>query len=258
MGKYGDFAATTVTRLGGRLVQETSNPREFSTLSGWRATGYGPFPYSPITRRPPLTWPDGAQVALWVIPNIEFFSLMEKVPAGSGGPGTPVPDIPSWSARDYGNRVGVFRLMRVLDRYGIRGTVALNSDLCAHHPEIIAEGRARGWEWMGHCESNTRRLNEAPASEEAGIIQRALATIAEATGVRPAGWLGSGLQETWNTLDLLAEEGCEYVCDWTNDDQPYVMSLDGGRRLVSVPYSHGAKAPLSARVRTFSTTAIAL
>src|SRR5215467_8357503 len=111
---------------------------------------YGPFPYSPIVRRPRLTWPDGAHVALWVIPNIEFFSLMEKVPAGSGGPGTPVPDIPSWSARDY----------------GIRATVALNSDLCDHHPEIIAEGRKRGWEWMGHCESNTRRLNEAPAGVE--------------------------------------------------------------------------------------------
>src|SRR3989454_6901827 len=81
---------------------------------------YGPFPYSPIIGRPRLTWPEGAQLALWVIPNIEFFSLVEKVPAGLGGPGTPVPDIPSWSARDYGNRVGVFRLMRVLDRYDIR------------------------------------------------------------------------------------------------------------------------------------------
>jgi len=105
---------------------------------------YGPFPYSPVIHRPRLNWPGDAQVALWVIPNIEFFSLMEKVPAGSGGPGTPVPDIPSWSARDYGNRVGVFRLMRVLNRYGIRGTVALNSDLCAQHPEIIADGPSLG------------------------------------------------------------------------------------------------------------------
>jgi len=178
---------------------------------------YGPFPYSPIVSRPRLTWPDGAHVALWVIPNIEFFSLMEKVPAGSGGPGTPVPDIPSWSARDYGNRVGVFRLMQVLDRHGIRATVALNSDMCVHHPEIIEEGRKLGWEWMGHCESNTRRLNEAQPGGEKAIISRALATIA---------------------LDLLAAEGCEYVCDWTNDDQPYVMRLDGGGRLISVPYSH--------------------
>jgi peptidoglycan/xylan/chitin deacetylase (PgdA/CDA1 family) len=91
---------------------------------------------------------------------------------------------------------------------------------------------------MGHCESNTRRLNEAPPGEEAGIIRRTLATIERATGTRPVGWLGSGLQETWDTPDLLAAAGCEYVCDWTNDDQPYLMSLDGGQRLVSVPYSH--------------------
>jgi len=199
---------------------------------------YGPFPYSPIVERPPLAWPEAACVALWVIPNIEFFSLMEKVPAGSGGPGTPVPDIPSWSARDYGNRVGVFRLMEVLDRHGIRATVALNSEVCAHHPQIIEHGRRRGWEWMGHCESNTRRLNEAPPGEEKGIIHRTLATIEKACGARPVGWLGSGLQETWDTLDVLAAEGCEYVCDWTNDDQPYVMSLDGGARMISVPYSH--------------------
>ena len=98
---------------------------------------YGPFPYSPIIHRPPLKWPNGAHVALWVIPNIEFFALDEKVPPGSGGTGVPVPDVPTWSSRDYGNRVGVFRLMEVLDRHGIRATVALNSELTAAHPAIM-------------------------------------------------------------------------------------------------------------------------
>ena len=198
---------------------------------------YGPFPYSPIIHRPPLKWPKGERLALWVIPNIEFFSLEDRVPAGAGGPGTPPPDIPTWAARDYGNRVGVFRLMKVLDRYGIRATVALNSNLCAQHPEIIEEGKKRGWEWMGHNETNTKRLNEVLPEEERRIIHDSLATIERATGRRPAGWLGSGLQETWHTLDLLAAEGGKYVCDWTNDDQPYLMSLEGGRQLVSVPYS---------------------
>ena len=198
---------------------------------------YGPFPYSPIIRRPRLAWPNGERVALWVIPNIEFFSLADRVPAAAGGTSAPIPDVPTWAARDYGNRVGVFRLMKVLDRYGIRGTVALNSSLCAQHPEIIEEGQKRNWEWMGHNETNTKRLNEVPPEEERRIIHDSLATIERATGKRPAGWLGSGLQETWNTLDLLAAEGGKYVCDWTNDDQPYVMSLEGGRQLVSVPYS---------------------
>jgi peptidoglycan/xylan/chitin deacetylase (PgdA/CDA1 family) len=199
---------------------------------------YGPFPYSPIVRRPRLEWPGGARVALWVIPNIEFFSLEDRVPAGSGGSGVKPPDVPTWASRDYGNRVGVFRLMRVLDRYGIRATVALNSNLCAQHPEIIEEGEARKWEWMGHNETNTKRLNEVPPEEERRIIRDSLATIERATGKRPVGWLGSGLQETWDTLELLAAEGCRYVCDWVNDDQPYIMSLEGGRRLVSVPYSY--------------------
>src|SRR5579863_6850191 len=109
---------------------------------------YGPFPYSPIIHRPPLKWPNGAHVALWIIPNIEFFALDEKVPPAAGGAGVPVPDVPTWSSRDYGNRVGVFRLMEVLDRHGIRATVALNSELCVEHPAIIEEatsGSGNGW-----------------------------------------------------------------------------------------------------------------
>ena len=118
-----------------------------------------------------------------------------------------MPDVVMWSERDYGNRVGVFRIMETLDRYGIRGTVALNSNLCAEHPAIMAEGEKRKWEWMGHNESNTRRLNEAAPGEEVQIIRNTLGTIAQHTGKRPVGWLSSGLQETWDTLDHLAAEG---------------------------------------------------
>jgi allantoinase len=198
---------------------------------------YGPFPYSPIIERPPIRWPGDAGLALWVIPNVEFFALDEKVPPQAGG-GDTVPDIPTWSVRDYGNRVGFFRLMAVLDRYGIRATVALNSDLCAEHPQLIRAGVERGWEFMGHNQSNTRRLNGVPPQEEHGIIKGTLDTIERSTGVRPKGWLSSGLQETWESLDLLAAEGCGYVADWVNDDLPYVMDLEEGRNLVSVPYSY--------------------
>jgi peptidoglycan/xylan/chitin deacetylase (PgdA/CDA1 family) len=127
--------------------------------------------------------------------------------------------------------------MEVLDRYGIRGTVALNSNLCAEHPQIIEEGNRRKWEWMGHNESNTRRLNEAPPGEEVKIIRRTLETIGKASGRRPTGWLSSGLAQTWDTLDHLAAEGVEYVGDWCNDDQPYRMTLDGGRSIVAMPYT---------------------
>jgi allantoinase len=200
-----------------------------------KPSSYGPFPYSPIIDRPKLEWPNGAHVALWIIPNIEYFSMLER-PGGYGGSGK-IPDVVMWSERDYGNRVGVFRIMETLDRYDIRGTVALNSNLCAEHPQIIAEGEKRKWEWMGHNESNTRRLNDAEPGEEANIVRRTLATIEKATGRRPTGWLSSGLQQTWDTLDVLAAHGVEYQGDWCNDDQPYVMSLDGGRSIVAMPYT---------------------
>jgi peptidoglycan/xylan/chitin deacetylase (PgdA/CDA1 family) len=142
-----------------------------------------------------------------------------------------------WSERDYGNRVGVFRIMDTLDKYGIRGTVALNSNLCAEHPRIMEEGAKRKWEWMGHNESNTRRLNEAGPGEEAQIVRNTFATIQKHTGTPVKGWLSSGLQETWDTLDHLVDNGCQYVADWCNDDQPYQMTLDDGRTIVAMPYT---------------------
>jgi hypothetical protein len=126
---------------------------------------YGPFPYLPIIKRPPLRWPDDARIAFWIVPNIEFFSL-ETRPGGIG-PGK-IPDIPTWALRDYGNRVGVFRMMEVLDRYKVRATVALNSDICDHHPEIIEEGNKRRWEWMGHNRPKTSLRSSMRRSTRSG------------------------------------------------------------------------------------------
>ena len=145
---------------------------------------YGPFPYSPIIRRPHSRWPNGARVALWLIPNIEYFALTDMIPASAGGGGK-VPDVSGWASRDYGNRIGVFRMMETMDRYGVRGTVALNANLCAQHPEIIEECRKRKWEFMGHNETNTKRLNEVPEGEDAAIVKRTVEKITNGTG---AGW----------------------------------------------------------------------
>lgn len=195
---------------------------------------YGPFPFSPISRRPAYRFPNKAKIAVWVIPNLEFFALSGNVPPVAGKGMTP--DVPSWGIRDYGNRIGVFRIMEVMDRHGLRGTAALNSAICTHHPAIIEECLARKWEFMGHNETNTVRLNEVPANEEGELIRRTVAAIKTATGAAPKGWLGAGLQETWNTLGHLADNGIEYVADWCNDDQPYLMRVPAGR-MACVPYS---------------------
>ena len=193
---------------------------------------YGPFPYTPINRRPKITWPGGARVAVWVIPNIEVFALDEQMPAGRGN----IPDVSQWSVRDYGARVGVFRIMDVLSSRGIRASVMLNSEVCDAYPEIIEDAIKLEWEFLGHNQSNTRSLVDIPAETEGEVIRDTVAKIEQTTGSKPRGWLGAGLQETWNTLDHLAAAGLDYVCDWVNDDQPYLMDVAGGR-MVSLPYS---------------------
>ncbi len=201
---------------------------------------YGPFAYVPMPKRPKITWPNNARLAFWVAPNIEFFDLRQPMPGDNNEriarENAKIPFVYSWAHRDYGNRVAVWRVMDVLQKHGVRGTVPLNSAVCQHHPEIIAATQELKWELMGHGITNAVRLNEMPPDQERAAIKEVFATIGEATGKRPRGWLGSGLAETWNTLDYLVDEGCEYICDWVNDDQPYVMDING-RRLVSIPYS---------------------
>ncbi len=201
---------------------------------------YGPFKYVPIPKRPKLEWPDGARLALWVNPNVEFFGLDDVMPGNVNErvarEHARVPNVRNWSVRDYGNRVGIWRLMEVLSRYGIRASAALNSQVCDHHPEVIEEMLRLGWELIGHNETNALRVNEMPPEKERESIRRTLERIEKASGKRPVGWLGAGLAETWSTLDYLSEAGIRYVCDWVNDDQPYTMDA-GNPRLVSLPYS---------------------
>ena len=192
----------------------------------------GPFPYVPINRRPKITWPNGARVALWVIPNIETFPLNEPVPGGTGR----APDIINWAPRDYGNRVGVFRLMEVMERHGVRGTVSLNSEVCDDHPEVVEDAVKLGWEFMGHNQSNSRLLHLMSPEEERRVVLATFERIANATGTRPKGWLSSGLQESWHTLDYLIEAGASYVADWVNDDLPYFQDVQD-RPFLVVPYT---------------------
>lgn len=196
-----------------------------------KPSAYGPFPYVPAPKRPKIVWPNGARVAFWVVVNFEYFPLDEPIPGGHGK----VPDVVAWSRRDYGNRVGAFRIMERMARFGVRGTANINADLCAAHPEIVAEAKRLGWEFMAHGRSNSRPMHHLAPEREREEIRQALDLITKATGARPKGWMGPGMHESWNTLDHLAEEGMLYNADWINDDQPYLMKV-GGKTMVQIPY----------------------
>ncbi len=194
------------------------------------------FDYSPIVDRPKLTWPDGARIAVWLIPNFEHFHFNK--PSASLNPGLAAlqPDVLNYAWRDYGARVGVWRMIDIIQKHGFKGTVALNSDVCDRYPRIIDAIGALKWEIMGHGLNNSGLLTFLDEASERQAIEKTLATIEKAAGVRPRGWLSPALSESLITLDVLAESGVDYVADWTNDDQPYPIRVKSGR-MHAIPYS---------------------
>jgi peptidoglycan/xylan/chitin deacetylase (PgdA/CDA1 family) len=197
---------------------------------------HGRFDYSPIVDREPLRFPGGARIAVWVVPNIEHFAFDRPSTSIADVTANLVPDVLNYAWRDYGVRVGVWRMIDVLQQHDIRGTVALNSDVCKHYPQIIEATCALDWEHMGHGQSNSVWINQQSENEERALIRDVLDTIDQATGQRPKGWLSPSLTESLNTPDLLAEEGVEYLADWANDEQPYPMRVRN-KTLIAMPYS---------------------
>jgi peptidoglycan/xylan/chitin deacetylase (PgdA/CDA1 family) len=205
-------------------------------MTGSAPTEHDRFDYSAIVDRPRLRWPDGARVAVWVIPNIEHFLFDRPSTSVTAATVGLVPDVLNYSWRDYGVRVGIWRMMEVMEKHGVKGTVALNADVCIKYPRIIEAANQLGWEWMGHGRNNSILINKQPEDEERALIREVVETIGKGTGHRPRGWLGPALSESHRTLDILAENGIDYVGDWVNDEQPYPMRVARGK-MTSIPYS---------------------
>ncbi len=192
--------------------------------------------YSAITERPPLKLPDGARMAVWVIVNVEKWDPMQPMPRTVLTPpagGSPVPDVPNWAWHEYGNRVGFWRFVEVLDEFAIPAVLAINGSALAAYPAIVQAAVEREWEFIGH--GFTQR-NMQKVQNERTDIRKTRDVIAKATGTPPRGWLGPGLTETWETPDLLVEEGYDYVADWVLDDQP-VWLKTRTTSILNVPYT---------------------
>ena len=238
-------AAETRTQPGTAARDYARPPRAMTARRVASASGpepqTGDFPparwsFSRITRRPALEWPNGARVAFWIGYNIEYFEPGKPSTSISTATTNLDPDPLNAGWREYGHRVGVWRMMELLDKFNMRASVLLNSDVCHHFPEIIEEGNKRRWAWLAHGKTNTNRWTNMTAEEERVALADVVNTIREHTGQPPKGWLGPALGETYNTLDLMAEQGMTYTCDWCNDDQPYPVRVRQGR-MISVPYS---------------------
>lgn len=186
--------------------------------------------------RPKIRWPNGARVALWVAPNIEFYEYDPPSNPSRAPWKRPHPDVVHYSERDYGNRVAHWRMMEVLDRHSVKGSISLSVAMCEHHPEIVREAVDRGWELFSHGVYNTRYTYHLSEAQERAVIEDAFATVERFSGQRIAGWLAPALTHTERTMDLLAEYGVLYTCDLFHDDQPQPVRVAKGR-LISIPYS---------------------
>ncbi|MGI4807520.1 MAG: polysaccharide deacetylase family protein [Janthinobacterium lividum] len=190
--------------------------------------------YSPINDRPKLILPDGKRLAVWIIVNVEEWNPREPMPRTVLTPpagGSPSPDIPNWAWHEYGNRVGFWRMLEVLE--GLPVALAINGAAIAAYEPIARAALDRGWEFVGHG-FDQKNMQKVP--DERDAIRRTTQAIADFTGVRPRGWLGPGLTETWETPDLLVEEGYSYLCDWVLDDQP-VRLRTRAAPIVNIPYT---------------------
>jgi allantoinase len=190
--------------------------------------------YVPITGRAPYTWPNGTRLAIFTALNIEAFPFGEGMGVELAA-GQPQPDVVNYSWRDYGNRVGFWRLMEMLDEFGIPASMLMNTAIFDECPEIAAAIAKRGDEIVGHGRTNAERQGQMSEDEERRLIKDVVDVVKAKTGSAPAGWLGPWVSESQVTPDLLQEAGFSYHLDWMFDDQPVWMKTRSGR-ILAIPY----------------------
>jgi peptidoglycan/xylan/chitin deacetylase (PgdA/CDA1 family) len=192
------------------------------------------YDYVPIHKRPTYEWPGGKRLAVTFSNNIESFAFQAGLGSDSAT-GTAPQNQRNYAWRDYGNRVGLWYYLELLDEYGVPGSHNVNSDVLEQCPDIVERLNARGDEYVGHGRTNAERQDVLWEEDEARLIAECTAIVTRLSGRAPQGWLGPYLAQTRVTLDLLKEAGYSYVMDWPADDQPFWMRTRSGP-ILAVPY----------------------
>ena len=195
---------------------------------------HGRYDYVPIIERPDYCWPDGKRLAFYVALNVEHFSFGEGLghtPTALGPP----PDTRNYGWRDYGLRVGIWRLFDLAEEFDLPLCHLINAAVCERMPQITARIRARGDEVVGHGYTNSERQSEMDEATERAMVRHATETLERSCGTRPYGWMGPWIAETNVTPDILKEAGYTFLMDWPADDQPFWMRTRSGP-IMSVPY----------------------
>ncbi|MEZ5857140.1 MAG: polysaccharide deacetylase family protein [Hyphomicrobiaceae bacterium] len=192
------------------------------------------YDWSPLPSRKPYDWPQGRKLAVYFCNNIEYFAFRSGIGSDSAVQGAPQTQR-NYAWRDYGNRVGIWRMFDLFDELDVPLTHNINSAILIHHPEIGERMLKRGDEFVAHGRSNSERQDAYWEEAEAKLIADTTETITKFTGKKPIGWMGPWLAQTNVTLDLLQEAGYLFQCDWPLDDQPVWMRTRNGR-ILNMPY----------------------
>ncbi|MGA1319121.1 MAG: polysaccharide deacetylase family protein, partial [Rubrivivax sp.] len=200
------------------------------------------YDWTQLHQRKGVAWPGGARIALWVTVALEWFPLdMKGQPfKPPGAMQTAYPDLRHYTLRDYGNRVGIYRVMQALQRHGIRASTAMNAAVAARYPSLVRDVREAGWEIVAKgLDMDHLHHGGLPVDEERSLIARTLQILREAAGGPVRGWLSPAKSQSHATPDLLAEAGLDYLCDWVNDDMPYaVRTVTGAIGNTPAHYQH--------------------
>lgn len=194
------------------------------------------YDWSCLHTRTPIRWPQRRSVAVWLCVSLEWFPIVPDGPfKAPGHMQTAFPDYRHYTARDYGNRVGVWRFLDAFAAAGVKASFATNAAIAERYPELVAAVSAGGHEIIAHSTDMNGTIDSSLTREaESALIGEAMARIEAASGVRPTGWLSIARQQSWHTADLLKEHGLAYCCDWVNDELPYRFR----NGLINLPLNH--------------------
>lgn len=205
------------------------------------------YDYVPMPHRNPLRWPNGARIALIVTINLEYWDLLKDTeqPYYAGGPPVipdpvpgNIPDFPNYSWREYGQRVGVWRLFDTFDKLSVPASCTMNAKMGLERRAVIEAVKERNWELVAHNYEQGDLLTnyQFDRNAEVALISEALKVYEDTVGKPARGWLSSSLRSTTQTADILVEQGLRFICDYMNDEQPYLIQTPGGP-IVATPYS---------------------
>lgn len=195
------------------------------------------YPYAPLHTRPAIQWPGGKSVAVWLCVSVEWFPITpaDKPFRAPGHMQTAYPDYRHYTARDYGNRVGVYRLLDAFAKAGIKASFAVNAAIAERHPALVQDIASAGHEIIAHSnDMNGTIASTLPREEEEALIAASLQRLEAATGRRPRGWLSIARSQSFATHELLKAAGIEYCCDWVNDELPWAFN----NGLINLPLNH--------------------